>query len=146
MVQVGKLYELFSLRQADGMIGRWNICMLSTMTATLSATIIDLLTQKPAEGVRFQLYWVEPHADVLLRSGCTNRRGTTDTPLLDPLKMSAGEYRLVLHMGDYFEDAGLAKPRAFLDRLPVTFLIEDASKPTHIQISVSPTAYNVERF
>jgi 5-hydroxyisourate hydrolase len=144
-MQSGELYELFSFGQAAGVFGRWNMGMLSVMTATLSATIIDQLTQRPAEGVRFQIYWVEPHADVLLRSGCTNRRGTTDTPLLDPMKMSAGEYRLVLHMGDYFEDAGLARPRAFLDRLPVTFLIEDASKPTHIQISVSPTSYTVER-
>jgi 5-hydroxyisourate hydrolase len=119
--------------------------MLSTMTATLTATLHDAHHDRPAAGVRVQLYWIDTHGDVLLKSGCTNGDGTTDAPLLDTAKMSAGRYRLVVHAGDYFEESGLDHPRSFIDILPLAFVIEDASQPLHLSIRVTPTSYCVER-
>ena len=119
--------------------------MLSTMTATLSATIHDSARDRPATGVRVQLYWADTHGDVLLKSGCTNRDGTTDAPLLDQAKMSAGRYRLVLHVGDYFEEIGIDHPRSFIDILPLAFVIDDASQPLHLNIRITPSSYCVER-
>lgn len=117
------------------------------MSAMLTARIFDATRGVPANGVRFQLYWVESHGDVLLRAGATNDQGTTDAPLLDPSKISAGSYKLVLHIGDYFESHnGDANPgRVFLDLLPVVFVIDDASQPTHVEVRVWPTGYHVER-
>ncbi len=119
--------------------------MLTTMTATLTATIFDETADKPAQGVRLQLYWIESHGDVLLRSGASNADGSTDTPLLDSNKISAGRYRLVMHVGDYLEEAGHANPRIFLDLLPIAFVIEDASVPVHLTIRISPQSYQVSR-
>lgn len=119
--------------------------MLSTMTAILTATIHDAANDHPATGVRVQLYWIDTHGDVLLKSGCTNRYGTTDAPLLDQSKMSAGRYRLVLHIGDYFEEAGEPHPRSFVDTLPIAFVVDDASQPLHLSIRVSPGSYSVQR-
>jgi 5-hydroxyisourate hydrolase len=119
--------------------------MLSTMTATLTATIHDLVHDRPADGVRVQLYWSDTHGDVLLKSGATNRHGTTDAPLLDPTKMSAGRYRLVLHIGDYLDENGVESPRSFIDILPLAFVIEDASQPLHLNIRITPSSYSVER-
>lgn len=115
------------------------------MTARLTASIHDTLHDRPASGVRFQLYWVDLHSDILLKSGCTNTGGTTLQPLLDSTKMSAGRYRLVLHIGDYFEECALSSARSFIDVLPLAFVIEDASEPLHLCIRVSPTAYSVEK-
>jgi 5-hydroxyisourate hydrolase len=119
----------------------------TTMSATLTTTVLDAARNAPAAGVRFQLYWVEPRGEVLLRAGATNAAGTTDAPLLDSAKLSAGSYKLVLHVGDYFASQSQhASPgHLFLDLLPVVFVIEDASSPTHVQISVSPTGYAVHR-
>lgn len=119
--------------------------MLSTMTARLTVNVHDTTHDRPASGVRFQLYWVDLHSDILLKSGCTDARGTTPQPLLDSTKISAGQYRLVLHIGDYFEEKSLPSARSFIDVLPLTFVIEDASEPLHLCIRVSPTGYSVER-
>ncbi len=119
--------------------------MTSTMSANLTTKIFDTARNVPAAGVRFQLYWVESRGDVLLRAGATNERGTTDAALLDPSKLSAGSYKLVLHIGDYFETHNTTAGRLFLDLLPVVFMIDDASQPTHVEVRVWPTGYNVER-
>jgi 5-hydroxyisourate hydrolase len=119
--------------------------MLATMPSTLTAQIFDETTGQPASGVRVQLYWVEARGDVLLRAGSTNDAGSTDQPLLDPTKMSAGTYKLVLHLGDYFERSANDVPVRFLDVVPVVFVIDDASRNAHVRVSVSPTTYQVAR-
>jgi 5-hydroxyisourate hydrolase len=119
--------------------------MIAAMPATLTAKIIDSATQRPAEGVRVQLYWVEAHGDVLLRAGSTNSDGTTPQPLLEASKMSAGTYKLVLHLGDYFELVHTDVPTRFLDVVPIVFVIDDASKHVSVHVRVAPTGYTVER-
>lgn len=119
--------------------------MIAEMTATLTFTATDQLAGQRAAGMRFQLYWVESHGDVLLRAGATNAQGSTDAPLLDSSKMSAGTYKLVLHVGDYLEQRHVESPRQFLDLLPVVFVIEDASRPTQLQVDFTLDAYAVRR-
>jgi 5-hydroxyisourate hydrolase-like protein (transthyretin family) len=115
------------------------------MTATLTAQIIDSVGNRPAGRVRFQLYWVESHGDVLLRAGSTTTDGSAGRPLLEASKMSAGTYKLVLHMGEYFDDTFASTGGRFLDIVPVVFVIDDASRHTFVRVSVSPTSYTVER-
>lgn len=119
--------------------------MIAEMTATLTATVTDQHAGQHAAGMRFQLYWVESHGDVLLRAGATNDAGTTDAPLLCSPKMSAGTYKLVLHVGDYLENRGVVAPRQFLDLLPVMFVIDDASRPTQLHVDFTLDAYAVRR-
>jgi 5-hydroxyisourate hydrolase len=119
--------------------------MVATMPATLTAKIFDSATQQPVAGVRMQLYWVEAHGEVLLRAASTNADGTTPQPLLEASKMSAGTYKLVLHLGDYFELTHADVPTRFLDIVPIVFVIDDASKHAALHVNVSPTRYAVER-
>ncbi|HEY0008252.1 MAG TPA: hydroxyisourate hydrolase [Tepidisphaeraceae bacterium] len=114
------------------------------MTSNLTLHVHDDRSNAPAAGLRFQLYWVEAAGDVLLRAGSTNARGTTAGALLDGPKMSAGIYRLVLHAGDYFDNNGGVE-RRFLDHLPITFVIDDASCETGLMVRLSPRGYAVER-
>ncbi|MBC7785736.1 MAG: hydroxyisourate hydrolase [Burkholderiales bacterium] len=111
----------------------------------LTASLYDAHANTPAAGVRYQLYWTEARGDVLLRAGATNRLGTTDTPLLDINKLSAGVYKLVIHLGDYYEHASIPDARHFLDVLPIVFVIDDARRSTRIAIRVTPTSYSVDR-
>ena len=108
----------------------------------ITANIHDNTIGIPVSGMRVQLYWVENHGEVLLRAAVTNTIGSTDTPLLDSHKMSAGAYKLVLHAGDYY--ASIHSPsRGFFDVLPVVFVVEDASVPVCVRVELSLDRYTV---
>jgi 5-hydroxyisourate hydrolase len=116
--------------------------MIARMTATLTLSVTDETINRPAVGLRFQLYWVEGGDEILLRAGSTNDYGATSAPLLDGAKMSAGVYKLVLHAGDYF-DCPPGEGRV-LDHVPVVFVIEDASRATELTVRLRPTGYAVD--
>jgi 5-hydroxyisourate hydrolase len=113
------------------------------MAGSLTSVIRDAIGDKPMTGIRLQLYWVENHGDVLVRAGATNARGTTNSPLLDASKLSAGTYKLVLHVGDYFASEQHPDAKRYLDVLPIVFVIDDASRHTQIDVAVTPNSYTV---
>lgn len=113
------------------------------MAGSLTSIIHDAAGDRPMAGMRVQLYWVEHHNDVLVRAGATNAQGTTDTPLLDASRLSAGTYKLVLHVGDYFATQSHPDARRYLDVLPIVFVVDDASANTRIEVSVTPSSYTV---
>ena len=53
--------------------------------------------------------------------------------------MTAGNYELVFFVGDYFGE------KKFLDRVPVRFVISDASSKYHVPLLVSPWNYTTYR-
>jgi 5-hydroxyisourate hydrolase/2-oxo-4-hydroxy-4-carboxy-5-ureidoimidazoline decarboxylase len=110
---------------------------------SLISFVRDTVGEKPMAGIRLQLYWVENHGDVLVRAGATNANGTTDTPLLESSKLSAGTYKLVLHVGDYFAGENHPDAKRYLDVLPVVFVVDDASARTRIDVDVTPASYTV---
>ena len=115
------------------------------MPGKLSTHVLDTANGKPAAGMRVQLFWVEPQADVLLRATVTNADGRTDGPMVDGDRFSAGTYKLVFHVGDYFAEAGHPDARRFLDVVPLLFVVDDSSKPYHVPLLVSPWAYSTYR-
>ncbi|CAN5423653.1 hydroxyisourate hydrolase [soil metagenome] len=115
------------------------------MTGKLSTHVLDISTGKPAAGMRVQLYWVEPHTEVLIRATATNADGRTDGPMVDGERFSAGMYKLVFHVGDYFIESHHADAKRFLDIVPLVFVVDDASKPYHVPLLVSPWAYSTYR-
>jgi 5-hydroxyisourate hydrolase len=111
----------------------------------LSTHVLDTATGHPAGGMRIQLFWVEHHADVPMKSLVTNADGRTDGPLLDAERFSAGCYKLLFHVGDYFAEQGNADAKKFLDKVAVVFVVDDASRPYHVPLLVSPWAYSTYR-
>jgi 5-hydroxyisourate hydrolase len=53
--------------------------------------------------------------------------------------MAEGNYELVFSVGDYFGE------RRFLDRVPVRFVVSDATAKYHVPLLVSPWAYSTYR-
>ena len=53
--------------------------------------------------------------------------------------MVAGEYELLFHVGDFFGD------KSFLDRVPIRFLITDATASHHVPLLCTPWAYSTYR-
>ncbi len=113
--------------------------------AKLSTHVLDTATGKPAVGMRVQLYWIEPHAEVLLRATATNADGRTDGPMIEGERFSAGTYKLVFHVGDYFAEQQNPDAKHFLDVVPLVFVVSDSTRNYHVPLLVSPWAYSTYR-
>jgi len=107
------------------------------MTNTLSTHVLDTMRGIPAAGVKIDLWSRDRSA--LLKTVTTNKEGRTDAPLLSGDEMTASEYELVFHVGEYFED------QSFLDQVPVRFTISDPQAKYHVPLLVTPWAYSTYR-
>lgn len=107
------------------------------MSGFLTTHVLDTARGRPAAGVRIELVRVADGQ--VLRTVTTNADGRTDEPLLATGELQTGEYELVFAVGDYFGE------RAFLDRVPVRFLIADAAQHYHVPLLVSPWSYSTYR-
>ena len=111
----------------------------------LTTHVLDTASGKPAARMRVQLMWVEPDRDVLLRAAVTNPDGRTDGPMLEGDRFSAGTYKLIFDVGDYYATIGHPDAWKFLSIVPVVFTVDDASKNYHVPLLVSPWAYSTYR-
>ncbi len=103
----------------------------------LTTHVLDTMRGIPAGGMKIELWSIDQSK--LLKSVETNADGRTDAPLLTGGEMKAGNYELIFHVGDYFDE------RRFLDRVPVRFLISDAAAKYHVPLLVSPWSYSTYR-
>ena len=108
----------------------------------LSTHVLDLVTGKPAAGMRIELWNLDgkPHQ---LNAVVTNADGRTDEPLLNGPTMAVGTYELLFFVKDYFVTHHRDSP--FLDRVPVRFAIADATAGYHVPLLVTPWAYQTYR-
>ncbi|MEJ1972921.1 MAG: hydroxyisourate hydrolase [Lacunisphaera sp.] len=112
------------------------------MSGKLSTHVLDLMRGKPAEGMRIEL-WNHDGKHVMLKAVTTNHDGRTDGPLLEGATLAVGSYELVFFVKDYFVTHRVDSP--FLDRVPVRFVIMDASASYHVPLLVTPWAYSTYR-
>jgi 5-hydroxyisourate hydrolase len=105
------------------------------MSAKLSTHVLDTAHGRPAAGMKIELW----SGGTLLKTTVTNVDGRTDAPLLAGAEMADGEYELVFHVGEYFGT------RAFLDRVPIRFIISDSTAGCHVPLLCSPWAYSTYR-
>ena len=83
---------------------------------------------------------------LLIKSVVTNSDGRCDAPLLQEAELTAGQYELVFHVGDYLRAGGVQLPDPpFLDLVPLRFGIADAGQHYHVPLLVSPYAYSTYR-
>lgn len=114
------------------------------MTGRLSLHVLDTARGRPAAGVGWELWRLEPDRR-LLNSGTTNADGRTDAPLVEG-KLDVGRYEIVYRVGDYFRAAGLAIAEPpFFDEVPVRFAVADPGGHYHVPLLVSPWAYSTYR-
>ena len=103
----------------------------------LTTHVLDTMRGRPATGITIELWSLDPSK--MLRSVQTNSDGRTDAPLLSGDEMKPGHYELIFFVGDYFGE------RRFLDRVPVRFVISDATAKYHVPLLVSPWSYTTYR-
>ncbi len=105
--------------------------------SALTTHVLDTTRGQPAAGMKIELWSLDKKA--LLKTISTNKDGRTDAPLLDGDSMAPGNYELIFFVSDYFGE------KKFLDRVPVRFIISDASTKYHVPLLVSPWSYSTYR-
>lgn len=112
----------------------------------LTTHILDLVTGRPAAGVRVVLSRHEAGETHEITEAVTNADGRLDAPLLAGPALTAGTYELAFHIGDYFAGA-TTQPSGvrFLDVVPLRFGVADPSLHYHVPLLVTPWAYSTYR-
>lgn len=112
----------------------------------LTTHVLDTAHGRPGAGIAIELYKLEGDARSLIKRTLTNDDGRCDQPLLEGDALTAAEYELVFHAGDYFAAAGVQVPQPrFVDRVVLRFGIADATAHYHVPLLVSPWAYSTYR-
>lgn len=109
----------------------------------LSTHVLDTARGVPAAGLRIDLE--KPGAPEPLKHAVTNAGGRTDAPLLEGAELSAGTWRLVFHVGEYFRARGDRDAGRFLEDVPIQFIVDDPAAAYHIPLLVSPWSYSTYR-
>jgi 5-hydroxyisourate hydrolase len=103
----------------------------------LTTHVLDTMRGIPAPGMKIEFWSLDQSK--LIKTVETNADGRTDAPLLAADEMRTGNYELIFFVGDYFGEG------RFLDRVPVRFVISDATAKYHVPLLVSPWAYSTYR-
>ena len=112
----------------------------------LTTHVLDTARGKPAAGVAIWLYRVTGNSHKKIAEVVTNSDGRTDGPMLEGAALTAGQYELVFHAGDYLRATGQASGEViFLDQIPIRFGITDPSAHYHVPLLISPFAYSTYR-
>jgi 5-hydroxyisourate hydrolase len=112
----------------------------------LTTHVLDTARGKPAAGVAIWLYRVTGNSHKKIAEVVTNSDGRTDGPMLEGAALTAGQYELVFHAGDYLRATGQASGEViFLDQIPIRFGITDPAAHYHVPLLISPFAYSTYR-
>ena len=112
----------------------------------LTTHVLDTASGRPAAGVRITLHRNLGERYALVRDALTNGDGRCDEPLLEGPALTAGRYRLVFAVGEYFAKQGVALPDPpFVDEVVLDFGIADAAAHYHVPLLVSPWSYSTYR-
>jgi len=112
----------------------------------LSTHVLDLVSGRPATGVRVVLKELGLGSEGVLKEAVTNADGRTDAPLLAGRPLRIGSYEIAFHVGAYFARRGVATSRPpFLDVVPIRFAIAEPEAHYHVPLLASPWAYSTYR-
>jgi hydroxyisourate hydrolase len=111
---------------------------------TLSTHVLDTARGMPAAGMRIEVE-KQQGAPAPPKRAVTNANGRTDGPLLEGAELTAGTWRIVFHVGEYFRARGDRDAGRFLEEVPVVFVVDDPAAAYHVPLLVSPWSYSTYR-
>jgi len=107
---------------------------------TISTHVLDTSMGRPAVGVPVILYHLDGAAWTCVGRATTDDDGRV-TALLDPTAtVSAGAYRIVFEIREYFSAIA-----SFYSQITVDFLVRDEQSHYHVPLLVSPYGYSTYR-
>lgn len=108
----------------------------------LTTHVLDTSRGKPGAGIRVELFRVG--SGERLGAGVTNADGRCDKPLLQGKALTAGDYELLFHAGEYFRREAGARAE-FLDQVVIRFRVQDPAQHYHVPLLLSPYGYTTYR-
>jgi 5-hydroxyisourate hydrolase len=103
---------------------------------TISTHVLDTSTGRPAAGVPIMLYHHDGSDWVRVGRAVTNNDGRVNV-LVDPsASVSAGAYRMVFEISDYFGEID-----SFYSQITIDFVVRDEESHYHVPLLVSPYGY-----
>ena len=111
---------------------------------SLSTHVLNTAEGIPAEGVRIELWRLDPEPGPLAET-VTDAEGRPRDPLLGPGAFRAGRYELRFHLGAYFSARGIAPDPHFLDVVTVSIGLADGRGHYHVPLLCSPWSYTTYR-
>jgi 5-hydroxyisourate hydrolase len=107
---------------------------------TVSTHVLDTSSGRPAPGVPVILYHHDGSDWMRVGRGSTDDDGRVKA-LLDPsARVSAGAYRIVFEISEYFGEID-----AFYRQITIDFIIRDEASHYHVPLIVSPFGYSTYR-
>lgn len=115
------------------------------MAGRVSIHVIDVTRAVPADGMRVELFALDPQRKLLLDSALSSR-GTLDDSSVADEDIGPGLYEAVFHIGDYYRATGLDLPTpAFLEDVPFRFGIAGTAQHYHLPLKMSPWGFSLFR-
>jgi 5-hydroxyisourate hydrolase len=111
----------------------------------LTTHVLDTSTGKPAQGMAWILYQVDPYRNKI-QAGETNKDGRNDNAIIKGVDFKVGTYELIFMAGDYFRSGDIDLPKPpFLDKVVLRFGIAEPDGHYHVPLLISPYGYSTYR-
>ena len=112
----------------------------------LTAHAIDTYHGATGAGLKLDLSRFDGERWQLLKTVRANAGGRPAEPLLIGDSYRAGRYEVLVHLDEYFAQMGAKLPNpAFLSKVPLRFVIQDAAQRVHLAALFSPWGYSYYR-
>ena len=119
---------------------------MAGVSPRLTVHAIDSFHGVTGAGLKYDLSRFEGDRWVPIKSVQALAGGRPADPLLIGEAYRTGRYEILLHLDDYFAMMGAKLPQpAFLAKVPLRFVINDASQRIHVAALFSPWGYSYYR-
>ena len=119
---------------------------MSGVSPRLTVHAIDSFHGVTGAGLKFDLSRFEGERWVSIKTVLALAGGRPADPLLLGDAYRTGRYEILLHLDDYFAAMGAKLPQPpFLSKVPLRFVIADASQRVHVAALFSPWGYSYYR-
>lgn len=111
--------------------------------SAITTHILDTSRGRPAGDVYVILELQSaPEGWQVLGQGATDADGRLRSLLPSDFKLAQGIYRLIFHVGDYFEAQHV---ESFYTEVAISFIVRDAGGHYHVPLLLSPYGYSTYR-
>jgi 5-hydroxyisourate hydrolase len=119
---------------------------MAGVSPRLTFHAVDTFSGATAPGLRIDISRHDGEKWVLLKTVQAQAGGRPAEPLLIGEEYRTGRYEVLMHLDDYFARVGAKLPQpSFLSKVPLRFVITDASQRVHLPVLFSPWGYSYYR-
>lgn len=119
---------------------------MAGVSPRLTVHAIDTFHGATGAGLPMDLSRFDGERWQLIKSVRSNVGGRPAEPLLIGDTYRIGRYELLLHLDEYFAQMGAKLPQpSFLSKVPMRFVVQDATQRVHLAALFSPWGYSYYR-